>query len=407
MRLLFFICCIALSLVALPGSQGDASAQDAVTVHFFSRAGCPFCSKAEQALQELAAKQNITVRKLTVGKNATTDRLFATTLEHFGHQQAAVPLVVIGDRSFLGFAEGGHSRDLYRRAIATCAANGCDNVVARLEPHSENVGVAGADSRPTPTAGATIPDTINLPIVGSVNTGDLSLTALTVLMAAVDGFNPCAMWVLVFLIGILLGLEDRRRMWILGGSFLLATGVMYFAVLAAWLNLILLLGVVVWVRIAVGLLAVGGGLFFLREYWTKPEAVCRVTDHTRRSRIMDRIRFHVLENRLPLSVIGIMGVAVAVNFIELICSAGVPAVYTQVLALSDLTAARYYSYLLLYIAVFMLDDLAIFATAMVALQVSGLTGRYAQFSHLIGGVVLLSIGALLLLRPDLLAFSQL
>ena len=213
------------------------------------------------------------------------------------------------------------------------------------------------------------------------------------------------MWVLVFLIGLLVGLQDMRRMWILGIAFLAATGVMYFAVMAAWLNVVLYFSAIAWIRLAIAALAVAGGLYYLREYWTNPDGVCRVTAPGQRGRIMDAFRTVVNDHPLPLAVIGVMGLAILVNFVELLCSAGIPAVYTQVLALSDLPIASFYSYLMLYIAVFMLDDLAIFATAMVAIRATGLTGNYARYSHLLGGVVLLTIGAVMALRPDLLAFS--
>ena len=192
-------------------------------------------------------------------------------------------------------------------------------------------------------------------------------------------------------------------MWILGLSFLGATALMYFLVMAAWLNLVLFLGAVIWVRIGIGILALGGGLFFLREFWTKPEAVCHVASPGRRTRIMNAIRRVAERDSLAFGILGIMAVAVLVNFIELVCSAGVPAVYTQVLALSGVSPLAYYAYLALYILVFLLDDIAIFATAMFAAQVAGLTGRYTRFSHLVGGVVLLVVGAILILRPDLLA----
>jgi hypothetical protein len=120
---------------------------------------------------------------------------------------------------------------------------------------------------------------------------------------------------------------------------------------------------------------------------------------------MDALRKVVQKNQLVWAIPGIMLLAVAVNIVELLCSAGIPAVYTQILALNQLTPGAHYAYLGLYIAVFMLDDLVIFATAMFALRVTGLTGSYARFSHLIGGIGLLAIGAALILRPDLLAFS--
>ena len=101
----------------------------------------------------------------------------------------------------------------------------------------------------------------------------------------------------------------------------------------------------------------------------------------------------------------ILALAFAVNLVELLCSAGIPAVYTQVLALSNLPTWQYYAYLALYIIVFMLDDLFVFVVAMKTLQITGIGTGYSRFSHLAGGVVLLAIGALLLLRPEWLMFG--
>lgn len=100
----------------------------------------------------------------------------------------------------------------------------------------------------------------------------------------------------------------------------------------------------------------------------------------------------------------IMALAVAVNLIELLCSAGIPAAYTQVLALSGLSAAAYYGYLMLYISVFLLDDAIVFVAAMLTLQATGLAATYSRYSHLIGGVVLVGVGPLLIFRPEWLAF---
>jgi hypothetical protein len=62
---------------------------------------------------------------------------------------------------------------------------------------------------------------------------------LTIVLGAVDGFNPCAMWVLVFLIGLLVGMRDPVRMWSYGAAFLLTSAAVYFAFMAAWLNIVL------------------------------------------------------------------------------------------------------------------------------------------------------------------------
>ncbi len=376
-----------------------------VTAYVFWQKGCPYCASAKGELERLSTAQpSVLVKPIELDTTPGTEALYERTLDHFGFQQAAVPLVIIGDQPFLGFASQGRSAAAYEQAIAKCLKTKCRDLVAELSGPQ-----LAADAGRSPSSGpdrpALIPDTISVPLLGPIKTRDLSLPMLTVVLAGVDGFNPCAMWVLVFLIGLLLGLEDQRRMWLLGGAFLAATAVMYFAVMAAWLNLVLVLGAVVWLRLAIGALAVGVGIYFLREYWTKPEAVCKVVNPGRRRKMMDAFRSTVQQDRLVWAVLGMVVLAVGVNLIELLCSAGVPAVYTQILTFNDLPQATYYLYISLYVAVFMLDDIAIFATAMFALRVSGLTGTYARYSHLIGGVVLVAIGAIMLLRPELLSFA--
>jgi hypothetical protein len=117
------------------------------------------------------------------------------------------------------------------------------------------------------------------------------------------------------------------------------------------------------------------------------------------------LRAVALEQRFWLALLGIVLLAIAVNLVEFVCSAGIPAVYVQILAMSQLPVWQYHAYLLLYILVFMLDDLLIFVIAMKTLQVSGLSGTYARWSHLIGGGLLLLIGVLLLFKPEWLAFG--
>ena len=106
-----------------------------------------------------------------------------------------------------------------------------------------------------------------------------------------------------------------------------------------------------------------------------------------------------------LALVGIVVLAFAVNLVELICSAGLPAVYTQVLFLSNLARWQYYFYILFYIFIFMLDDLLIFFIAMTTLRLTGLTTKYSRWSHLIGGILMLIIGLLLIFKPEWLMFG--
>jgi cytochrome c biogenesis protein CcdA len=120
---------------------------------------------------------------------------------------------------------------------------------------------------------------------------------------------------------------------------------------------------------------------------------------------MARIKSAIEHQSFLLAAAGIFLLGVAVNLVELFCSAGLPVVYTQVLTLSRLPLWQYYAYLALYIFVFMLDDLIVFVVSMLAFQHFGLTTRYKRFSNLVGGLVLLAVGFLLIFRPELLMFG--
>ena len=134
----------------------------------------------------------------------------------------------------------------------------------------------------------TVPETLTLPLIGQVNLKYLSLGALTVIIGALDGFNPCAMWVLIFLINLLLGMEDRRKMWVLGSAFIIASGAVYFLFMTAWLNLLVFLGFIFWVRIIIGLVALFAGGYNLKEYWTDVSGACTLSHGARRQRTIDR-----------------------------------------------------------------------------------------------------------------------
>jgi hypothetical protein len=365
-----------------------------VAVHLFWQQGCPFCALATQELTRIADEDpELTLNRIEVGGVEENDALFLSVVEHFGIDSPGVPLVVIGGRYEIGYA-GNRTLDQYTTMISACRDAPCVDVIAELR--------AGAELAPSETQPEDITGIVTLPLVGEVDLSVLSLPVLTVVLAAVDGFNPCAMWVLALLIGLLLGVADHRRMWLLGAVFLLATAAMYFAVMAAWLNVVLWIGAVAWIRVAIGGLAIAAGGYYLREYWTNPEGVCRITPSTRRKTISEAFQSMIEQPSLLVAALGVAALAVGVNLVELVCSAGIPAIYTQALAMHDLPGPSYYGYLMLYLSVFLLDDTVLFVVAMVTLRRAVATGRYARLSHLIGGVVLLSLGAVMVLRPDLL-----
>jgi hypothetical protein len=314
---------------------------------------------------------------------------------------SGVPFTVVGDQYFVGFLDDETTGKRIESAVLRAKEEGYDDLVGSL------VGLGSSESLPIeePVDEGVVPETLRLPILGEIETKNLSLPVFTFVIALLDGFNPCAMWVLIFLISLLLGMKDRKRMWLLGGTFIAASGFVYFLFLSAWLNLFLFLGFVFWVRVLVGLVALGVGGYYLRDWYVNRDAACRVVEGERRKKLFGKMRSVTQRQRLVMAFIGSVGFAFAVNLIELVCSAGLPAIYTQVLALSNLPRWKHYLYLAFYILIFMIDDLAVFVVAMTTLKAVGIESKYARFSHLVGGILMFLIGLALLFKPELLMFG--
>lgn len=410
-RFALIVLCIAFGAAA--GGWAHAAKPPAppnVEIHVYSQPGCPFCRSAKAFLKS-AQKQRPWMKVVDHDIESSTRALreFEGIVRSQKIDRPGVPLIVIGAFTFIGFDGPATTGTDLIRAAETCRSAPCRNlrgeIVARIEtPNLSQPGLAGGGLR-TRKHGARIPESIEFPLLGQINTTALSLPVLTVVLAAVDGFNPCAMWVLVFLIGLLLGMKDRTKMWILGGAFLLTSAMVYFVFLAAWLNMFLLLGTLFAVRLLVGCFAFVAGLMYLHDFAQHSEAYCRITNTGRRQRIMDAARRVIEDDRFYYALGGIVVLAAAVNLIELLCSAGLPAVFANVLSMSELPVWQYYAYLVLYISVFLLDDMVIFVSAMLTLHATGMTTAYSRYSHLIGGLVMVAIGVLLIFKPQWLSFG--
>jgi hypothetical protein len=247
-----------------------------------------------------------------------------------------------------------------------------------------------------PSSGTSSSGTITLPLIGTITLSDYSLPTLAVVLGLVDGFNPCAMWVLVYLVSVVAMLKDKRRVWLICGSFVLASGILYYLFMTAWLNAFLAIGFSRAVTTVIGLVALGGGTLQIREVvTTKGAVVCQVTSEDSRKKTMTRVQ-EIVSSPLTWGILAaIIGLAFTVNAVEFVCSAAIPAVFTQVLALSHLSTFQYYAYILLYDVFFMLDDTIVFFTAAFALT-SHVGDRYAKYSTPIGASILIVLGFLLL-----------
>jgi thiol-disulfide isomerase/thioredoxin len=395
--ILFAVVLMTTVFVALP-SKAEGPAINDVKINYFWGDGCPHCEEAEPFLAELEQrKPNLEIRKFEVWKNRQNARLMGDVGKHLQANIGGVPFFVIGDKYVSGFNSAETTGQQIEQLIEICEIKGCIDVL-------EEIGANNFIPKPPKINENLIGQKLDLPLFGEIDASTTSLIGITTAIAFLDGFNPCAMWVLLFLITLLLGMEDKRRRWILGLAFIIASGAVYFLFMAAWLNFFLFVGMIAIIRVIIGLVAVGSGYFSLRAWW-RQKTGCVVEKSEKRKRIFDKLRDIVVKKNFWIALIGIIILAAAVNLVELMCSAGFPAIYTQILTLSDLPAVSYYAYLLWYIIIFMIDDIIVFVIAMVTLQAFGISNKYALYVKLVGGIIILVLGLLLLFKPELLMFG--
>jgi thiol-disulfide isomerase/thioredoxin len=390
---------VVLLLLGWSASPLAHAGDQPVTVNLFWTTGCPHCVHEKEFLAALQRRdQAVKVVALEVSGSRENRELFQKVGKLLQADISGVPFTVIGNQYILGWQDESTTGRAIETAIGEARSRGAPDLVAGLL-------AAPGPSLPVGADKPAVPETLTLPVFGQVNLKYLSLGAITVIIGALDGFNPCAMWALFFLINLLLGMEDRRKMWVLGSAFIIASGVVYFLFMTAWLNLLVFLGFIFWIRIIIGCVALFAGGYNLKEYWTDVSGACTLSQGARRQRTMDRLKAVISLQNFWLALGGIVLLSFLVNLVELICSAGFPVVYLQILSLTPMPFWQYYLYLLLYIVVFMLDDIILFVAAMITLQLMGVTTRYKRFSNLIGGVLMLLLGLLLIFKPGWLMFG--
>ena len=243
---------------------------------------------------------------------------------------------------------------------------------------------------------------IQVPLFGRLNVKRLGLPVFTFLIGLVDGFNPCAMWVLMFLLSVLVNVHDRRKMVLIAGTFIVVSGLAYFAFMAAWLNVFMLVGLDRPAQIVLGILAIVIGLVNIKDFFAFGKGLSLKIPESAKPGIYARVRTIVMAETLWGALTGAILLAVLVNVIELLCTAGLPALYTEILTLQQLSPMQNYLYLGLYIVAYMLDDTLLVTIVVVTLSKKKLQESHGRWLKLISGLVILVLGTVMLFAPTLL-----
>lgn len=365
---LLLVLLLAPFVAAAEAPPAGAGAGWSSPLEVFVRDGCPHCIAAEEFLADLTARRpelRVVVRAVDRDE-AARDELVELT-RRAGRWPPGVPTFVIDGRVLVGFEDASRSGPA---------------LLAFLEE-------------------AASPDNgVDLPWIGRVDAERLGLPLFTLAIGLLDGFNPCAVWVLLFLLSLLVRLKDRGRMALVAGTFVAVSGLVYFAFLAAWLNVFLAVGMSEPIRAGLATLALAIGAVNVKDFFVFKRGFSLSIPESAKPGLYARARRVLRAEALPASLFAVAVLAVVVNFIELLCTAGFPAMYTAVLVQQDLAPAAHYAYLALYIVGYVADDTLLVATAVMALSSRKLSEAAGRWLKLLSGGVMLALGFVMMLRPD-------
>ncbi len=379
-----------------------------VNLYLFYSKTCPHCAKEQKNLEKIEKKyDNLIIHKYEISKKESQE-LYLLVDESLNDNNKYIPYTIIGTNSLIGYND--YTKDKIEEYIKTCTYYDCYDLVGEVKKQNKSLKDEVKKAKESlkkqiakdPNRIKNNENYMKVPLLGKINVKEVSLPVIAFSIGLVDGFNPCAMWVLIFLISMLLGMKNRKRMWIIGLTFLFISGLIYLLFMMAWLGIFQNLGNVRIVQILISIVAIIGALINFNSFnkERKKDAGCQVVNKEKRKSIINKIKKFTTEKSLFLALLGVISLAISVNIVELACTAGLPALFTQILVLNKLSTPLYMLYMIIYIIAYMLDDIIVFSIAMITLKMTGITNKYNKYSHLIGGIIMLVIGLLMLIKPE-------
>jgi len=394
----FFSILLALLLTALAcplGSDAVEPAGEQPDIEVFVRQGCPHCTEAKRFLEDLQRDRpslRIVLRDLEQDKTAL--RQLQELADRYGVWTPGVPAFHLRGTLIIGYSDaestGARITALLDQSLPEITG-GLAQGACRIETDSSCIDTARPPPRPS--------DSIETPWFGRLSAGELGLPLFTIVIGLLDGFNPCSMWVLLFMLSLLAGLANRSKMLLIAGTFVAVEGIAYFAFMAAWLNMFLLIGLSRITELILGSIAGLAGAINIKDFWAFQRGISLSIPDAAKPGLYARMRRIIQAENILAALIGTVLLAILVQAVELLCTAGLPALYTRILTMRQLDWWAYYGYLGLYNMAYMLDDILVLAIGVITMSHYRLQEREGRWLKLISGLVMVGLGAVLLLQP--------
>jgi glutaredoxin len=376
-----FLALLAAMVLFLAGPvAGPAAGQDrTVELHLFWLSTCPHCAAAREYLGALSDDvPELDIREHEVSSDPEAQRLFAEMTEARGGEPSAVPTIIIGERMWVGFDD-------------TIAAEVRAEVEA-LAATGTGAGDDGDDS-----------SYVDVPFVGAFDVGSSSLLLSTIAIGFVDGVNPCSLWVLSILLGLVLHSGSRRRVALVGTVFLFVTTLLYGLYVVGAYSLLSYASYLSWIQRLVAAVVGVFGVVNLRDYFRASPATLAIPASAKPG-IYRRARSLIAPDRSLFAVVGGTAVlAAGVSLVETPCSAALPLLWTDLLASHDVSVGVAVALFAIYMLIFLVDELVLFGAVVVTMRATHLQEQHGRLLRLVTGSVMLCLAAAMLIDPGLMS----
>jgi len=220
---------------------------------------------------------------------------------------------------------------------------------------------------------------------------------------------------LSFLLALLVYTGSRKKMIIIGLTFILTSGAMYF------LYMLVLLGILntpvfesnkFILRLIIGVIAVIAGAINLKDFFAFKKGISLTIPDKYKPGIFKKMRSIINNMReadtgkaILISVLATILLAAFINIIELACTLFLPLIYSSVLTENVVSFSGQVIYIALYNLIYIIPLFGIFAAFLYSLKSHKLSESQGRILKLIGGLLMLILGLILLFKPELLLFG--
>ena len=380
---LFLLLIIPTSTLALSKDYNDYVGKyynikndEKVNIYLFYSKICPHCQKEEKYFETLKEKyqDKINIYTYEVTENKTNNEIMKSLKKELKENSQGVPFTIIGSKTFLGYDES-------------------------LNERIENTIESYLDEN-TKTN-----NTYTIPILGKIEAKNASIILIGIILGFIDGFNPCAMWILLLLINMCLSIKDKKKMLIVCLTFIITSGIIYFLSMLG-IGFILDLTTISYIRNIIAILAIILGIYNLYTYLkTRKQTGCHVVKKEKRKTIITKIN-NILNNKNTLLMFGgTIILATSVSLVEMACSLGFPTIFLELLSINNIHSFLKITYLLIYILFYLIDDIIVLFLSIKAFETKGISTKYNKYVHLIGGLIMILMGVLLIFKPEWIMFN--